>query len=178
MKHNIDEIKLLLVKFYDGESSLEEENVINEFFEQSEVPKELLTEAAQFRFYKAESAIVAPGDDFEKRLINSINSYEASSKIVKSRNYMYYSSAAAVVLIAVTLFFTVFQQSKDLENVYHNQSDPEQVYYETAKALQIIAESMDAATSNLDKLSMVEQGFNGLGTFSLINFDDNDFNNN
>ena len=89
MKHNIDEIKLLLVKFYDGESSLEEEIVINEFFEQSEVPKELMTEAAQFRFYKAESAIVAPGDDFEKRLINSINSYEASSKIVKSRNYIY-----------------------------------------------------------------------------------------
>lgn len=178
MKHNIDDIKLLLEKFYEGESTLEEEMVITEFFAKSEVPQELMAEAAQFGFYRAESEIVAPGDDFDKRLINSINNYEASSKIVKSRNYIYYSSAAAVVLIAVTLFFTVFQQSSDLQNYYHNDSDPEAVYYETTKALQIIAESLDAATRDLDKLNMVEQGFGGLGAFSLINLDENNFNNN
>ncbi len=177
MKHNIDEIKLLLEKFYEGETTLEEEFLLTEFFEQSEAPREMFAEAAQFKFYTEEAAITATGTDFESRLIASIEQYEMQRKIKKSRKY-YYSSAAAAVLVALTIYLSLFRSTNDFDNYIHNESDPEVAYYETARALQLISENMEQATRDLDKLNMVEQSFSIFTSFSLINSDENNFNNN
>lgn len=178
MKHNIDEIKFLLDKFYEGDTTLEEEAILTEFFEQSEVPRELLAEAAQFKFYNEEAAVTAPDIDFEAKLVASIEQYEANRKIIKSRNIIYYSSAAAVVLIALTVYLSIFRSGNDFDNYIYNNSDPEVAYYETARALQIISESMEQATRDFDKLNMVDQSFSIFGAFSLINLDENNINNN
>lgn len=178
MKHNIDDIKLLLDKFYEGDTNLEEEATLTEFFEQDNIPRELAAEAAQFKFYSEEAAITSPSVDFESKLIESIEQYEAQRKVRKNRNYIYYSGAAAVVVLALTVYLNFFRSGSELDNFIHNDSDPEIAYYETARALQIIADNMQEATRDLDKLNMVEQSFSIFGAFSLINLDDDNFNNN
>ena len=69
------EIIQLLTKYYDGNSTIEEERLLKEFFSGPCVPEELLDEQEIFRCYSSISNkdVPEPSADFEKRIISAID---------------------------------------------------------------------------------------------------------
>lgn len=97
----------LLKKYYNGETTPEEERQLKEFFARK---KELSPEGDLFGFFAAES---------EKDLEFSISENEILSKInkknvVKLSVFFKYAAIAAVILIAFNIFyFTIWQENAD-----------------------------------------------------------------
>ena len=109
----------LLEKYYNGETSVEEENILRAFFEAGDVPDHLRAEAEIFGFFNQEKKASLSGE-MEARL-DKIISDSGSPKLNLGRGLKYYwlSGAAAVILILIGIFVDLklrensFEVSKD-----------------------------------------------------------------
>ena len=99
-------LKELLVKYYKGETSLEEERILKECFSGNEVLPGFEAEKVIFSHYSVMSTTQDAPDDLEVRILDSINSYESNHRRTgkKLRIYSSISIAAAFMLFAVSYF--------------------------------------------------------------------------
>ncbi len=144
----LKKIKPLLVKYYDGSTSVEEEVLLKAFFEQKDIPDYLKPDKEMFLFYASEKEEeYLP--DFEKDILQAIE-YEKESKESKIRHfpkYLYWvSSVAASLLIVLSLYF--YQKSPSLEDTYDN---PELAYLETKKVLYSVSSKLNKGTLTVDE---------------------------
>lgn len=97
-------IEQLVERYFDAETSLEEEQILRSFFSQEDIPAEMQQWAPLFA-YKDENML---GDDFEARILQQIGETQQTAvvkaKEVKLTQYlMPLFKAAAVVAIILTL---------------------------------------------------------------------------
>lgn len=92
------DIEELLEKYYDGDTTLEEEKVLKSFFQNENVPAHLQSHAAQFRYY-VESAQEQPSITFDERLNLILN--PAPEKPIKKLTSWFMRIAAGLALILV-----------------------------------------------------------------------------
>jgi hypothetical protein len=146
---NQEEIKQLLDKYYDGETTRDEEIVLKEYFSHNAVPSELTDEAEIFRYYSGSFVIPEPSDDFENRIISAIDSADQIADNIKRRKiYITLSGVAAVMLILAGTYFFFIQKSEPRDTY----SDPEIAYAETMKILYNVSGRINHGTKALGQL--------------------------
>ena len=97
-------IEQLLERYFNAETSLEEERILRSFFSQTDIPAELEQWKALFTVADEESL----GDDFDERILQMIGE-EPQQPIVKARKVLLTQrlmplfKAAAIVAIILTL---------------------------------------------------------------------------
>ena len=93
-------IEQLLERYWQGETTLQEENILRSFFSQQDIPEHLQKYKALFTYEKEEPL----GDDFDTRILEMIGENEPEAKTVTliSRLKPLFK-AAAVVAIILTL---------------------------------------------------------------------------
>jgi len=96
-------IEKILVKYFEGETSLSEERMLREFFQQDDVPAHLVELKEQFELYEEESHEELP-DDFNETLFGEIDKQERGRKHSRRTTIYYISGVAASILILITLF--------------------------------------------------------------------------
>ena len=103
-------IEQLLNKFYDGNSTLEEERLLTEYFLNEENTDERWKEDRQLFLALHDMPIEVP-ENVSKRLEKTIMQFDASQKILPRKKTLYYwiSGAAAVALLCVGLHFFTAQ---------------------------------------------------------------------
>lgn len=92
------DIQHLIDKYFDGESSAEEEKILHRYFTQEDLPEELKVYASLFRFLDDEATALA--------ILNEIRSEEkrpARRRLLSLRNLRTIAAVAATLLIAVLL---------------------------------------------------------------------------
>lgn len=92
------DIQHLIDKYFDGESSAEEEKILRRYFTQEDLPEELKVYAPLFRFLDDEATALA--------ILNEIRSEEkrpARRRLLSLRNLRTIAAVAATLLIAVLL---------------------------------------------------------------------------
>ena len=99
-----EEIKLLLSKYYDGESSLQEEKQLQELFLSGNYPPEFSDDARVFVFYALSSGKRISDPDFEKEMDELFESLPQSAPERNLRRIPWL--AAATILLLAGLFFT------------------------------------------------------------------------
>jgi len=146
-------IKILLEKYWNCETTLEEESLLQEYLSRSDIPEDLKEFAALFQYYKSQREIRV-SEGFEDRVLNEIESKEKKG----NRRYLhlYYKVAAAVILIlfVVTIhqrFIAVRDKATVL--VQDTFDDPEKALEETKKALLLISEKWSKGKDNIARLS-------------------------
>ena len=96
------EIIQLLTKYYEGNSTIEEERLLKEYFRGPGVPEELLEEQEIFRSFSriSNSDVPEPSADFELRIFAAIDREEKRTAIPgRRRLYVMLSGVAAALLI-------------------------------------------------------------------------------
>lgn len=79
-------IEQLMERYFQCETSLEEERILRTFFSQKDVPVALLPYRDLFVYEQSETKDVCLGDDFDKRMMELINEQEKEQpKVVKAR---------------------------------------------------------------------------------------------
>lgn len=110
---NTEKIKQLIEKFYDGQTSLEEEQQLHEYFQREEIPDELQSEAAYFQYSATvgEESTSADFDPFAKMEAESSSQRAESSEL--SNQTLMWSLRIAAGFILLLIGFSAGQFLED-----------------------------------------------------------------
>lgn len=105
--HNMDYkyINQLLERYWNGETSLEEEQILRSFFSQLCVPEELAKYRSLFNYEQTEAKADRLGDDFDERIMSMIDEpHEVKAQPIRiSQRFAPLFKAVAMVAIVLTL---------------------------------------------------------------------------
>jgi len=93
-------IEQLLERYWEGETTLQEEAILRTFFNQEDVPADLMKYKSFFDCGLQEETL---GDDFDARILSSIGQEEPQVRIISLSRLKPLFKAAAVVAILLTI---------------------------------------------------------------------------
>lgn len=155
------DIRRLLEKFYQGESTLEEERKLQQYFDSTAVPEELVPDKELFEAIGEGTGSVEVPEDLNGKILSSIDRLE--KKETRTRRISVYSlsglAAGLLVMIAVYLFFLRDDNrsliaSNQMTDTYE---DPMQAYEEARKALVYVSNKLNTGTSELEQVKQVSK---------------------
>jgi hypothetical protein len=147
----------LLKKYWECETSLEEEKELKTYFNQ-EFDQKYKDVAPLFRYYEKEQNTGGLDGFFDERILAKI---EKPQESIKKRGllinmFLNASKVAAVGLIIATAgYFIKEEMSKEELKPYMSDTfeDPEKAFEETKKALQLISKNFNKGRKEVRKLS-------------------------
>lgn len=152
---NTTEVKILLDKYYDGETSLDEEKFLKAYFESEQVDPSLREHAAMFSFIRSEAGVKA-GDGLEEKITDGLSASTSIPFYRHGRFWVYVSGIAASILFLLTLVFEtrINQDHKDtLDGTAYTREDARKAYDQTRIALAYVSEKYVAGTEPLGEIS-------------------------
>jgi len=158
-------IEKILVKYFEGETSLSEERMLREFFQQDDVPAHLVELKEQFELYEEESHEELP-DDFNETLFGEIDKQERGRKHSRRTTIYYISGVAASILILITLFirFDPFISSSQYDDEEANLA-----FAEASRILYFVSDKFNQGTSPLGKVARFDEELNNLNNLKKFN---------
>ena len=151
------EIEKLLNRYLEGESTLEEEALLKEYFSQPGIPVEHLEMQEIFRYLAKVGKESAPPFDVTKELNAVIeNEWKKESVNRFRRVYAWIGSAAAVLIISFGIFQYLNKPETGIKDTY---KDPKLAYLETKQALMKVSRIMNRNTAKLKYLTNVDASF-------------------
>lgn len=157
---SVDEIRLLLGKFYEGETSFEEERLLVDFFATcSDVPKDLKVDKAVF----AELSGIDMGDDvaipdgFAEELCDAIEKEIQKQNVIPFKlwwNWRRVAGVVAIVCVIASTWVYMFYQTEHSSGgkVYVPQTEEDAIAV-TSKALLLVAEKMNDVNEHMTSVS-------------------------
>lgn len=93
-------IEQLVDRYFDGETTLEEEQILRSFFRQENVPAQLKAYQDLFR-YQHEAGKVGLGDDFDAKILEAVGQPVVKARRIslKARLQPFYRAAAIVAIV-------------------------------------------------------------------------------
>lgn len=161
---NKEYIRELLDKYLDGNTSVEEERILRDFFTQRDVPKEFRTEALWFHHTGKQMAGNDEIGSLENDLSQWVDKQERTEKSIRMRSWIISIAAGFAILVGVSLFFK-YRQSDTLKDTYE---DPQIAYLEAKKVLMYVSETFNKGTEKLEPVSHIEEGTNEMSIFSTF----------
>lgn len=148
-----EELKKLLEKYYDGETSREEEERLKNFFSGHDVFPGYEAEKEIFCHYAGSERIPVPSVDFEDRILKGIDDLEKKQRsIFLKKRYITAMSAAAAILLLIGSYFVFFNKEAQ-EDTF---SDPQLAYAETMRILNEVSVKLNKATEALKPLNKMQ----------------------
>jgi len=157
-------LKELLEKYYNGETSIEEELRLKEYFSGKDVLPGYEAEKEIFRLYSASGQIAAPDDELEARIKIAIDHLEEPKmkRIPVIRRYTVMSIAAGLLILIASYF--MLKHHAEPKDTF---SDPRLAYAETMKILSEVSYKLNKGTSALEPVRKVARAAqSGLGSVS------------
>ena len=167
---NTSEIEVLLEKFYEGNTSLQEEQTLRNFFLGTDVPAHLKLHQRMFHYFVMEQRQEAGDADLNQKFMAQVIEKPGEALVVplhsnRSR-FLFIAGIAASILLLVGLFFTfqhaVFNRSKML----HGDQDPELSYANASEALMMVSGNLNTGIRQIEKLQMVDKAMKNVQLFN------------
>lgn len=146
-------IEKILEKYWEGNSTLEEEKRLKDFFTHQEVPEHLKKYIPLFQYYVEEGNYAPLGNNFEEKVMNKITSIDSSSG---GFSWQFVFKIAASLLIIAALGAVIIQNSKvepDPIVMADTFDDPEVAYDEMKKALAVFSSQLNKGTEKLSEIA-------------------------
>lgn len=151
----------LLDRYWEGETSLEEEALLRRFFSEShpDMPESLQEAAPLFGYFREEMEKEAA---LEERLpeMPALEEVRPVTKVVPLSPFRHWMKYAAVLLMAVGMGYAMkqFRQTETKARIAEVQQqkmeeETRMAYLETKKALQLLAKNLNKGTEKMQKLS-------------------------
>ncbi len=161
---NIREIEKSLEKYFNGESSLAEEETLMEFFSGEDVPEHLRSIAPQFRYYQAQQQIKIQDAEFDEKVLERID----KDRILifpagKRSKVLWIAGAAASILILVAVFMKLSVYSDKIMDTY---SDPAIAYQEARKIVLFVSGKYAKGTEPLSQIAKFDEGMKDMKPLS------------
>ncbi|MEM6362319.1 MAG: hypothetical protein AAF149_02910 [Bacteroidota bacterium] len=152
---DLDRIERLLAKYWECETSVEEERELQLFFLSDEAPDKWKSLIPLFQYYKHERDEKKLDTMFDERVIAQIEKKPSIRKHVKVRKLFYdIARVAAVGLILVTATYFIRDDYKKTTADLGTFETPEEAFEETKKALQMISKNFNKGRKEAKKVAV------------------------
>lgn len=151
------EIEQVLERYYEGDTTLKEEQLLREYFNGANVADHLKSHQPLFRYFSA-SASESPA---REPLVVSIAPVR--------HKILYISSLAAGVLLIVGLFFTFLNNQSARNRTLANNHEMQMAYLQAEDALMLVSGNLNNGLHLVRKLSTFDKALNDMqriGKFS------------
>lgn len=146
---DLRQVEKILEKYWEGNSSMEEERLIKDFFAFGDVPEHL--ERYRELFITEELSVNPILDrDFDQEIINKISGS-------KSQNRWTILKIAAIGLILIITSISVFQMDNQATIAEDTTETPEEALAETKRAFLMIAEAMTISEKQVMMFSKLDE---------------------
>jgi hypothetical protein len=166
---NTSEIEVLLEKFYEGNSSLQEEKILRDFFRKQDVPAHLKPHQPLFAFYGAEQQRTISDPGFDQKLKFLILEESGEAPVVQMhpnrRRLVFATSIAASFLLVVGLFFTLRHDVNNRSLQQTDKQDAALAYANASEALMMVSGNLNNGLKQMEKLQVVEKAFKDFTLF-------------
>ena len=164
-------IERLIEKFYNGDTTIGEERMLENFFSQKKIPASFEAERDLFRFYNSSRNEKLHDDQLEQKIVQAIES-EGGDLTGKKRRLIYtVTSIAASFLILLGSWFILLSPAGPglaLSRYQDTFDNPEIAYLETQKALLYVSSKLNNGTQELNNLAKFDKVTKELGNLSLV----------
>ncbi|WP_155827778.1 hypothetical protein [Gillisia sp. JM1] len=135
----LNNLRNLLQKYEEGETSLQEERDLKKYFSTNEVPEEFIAYKSIFNFNTESRKIKYPKD--------------SQLKSTPKRKWAYAGVAASILIIMSFLFFNDLTNKKLEDQNLGTIEDPEQAYLKTKETLKMVADVFSDGREDLKYLN-------------------------
>ena len=164
---NLQEIDQLLEKFFNGETSLEEEKQLRKFFSSGEVPPKWQGMAEYFSFLGEERSLGIEKPGFDDGIEESIGESRISRLFDIRRPWIYWAAGVAASLLILVAIFVEFDPfSGKISDTYDN---PEVAYVQAKKILMFVSTQLNKGTENLDQINKFDDGLKNIQPVASFN---------
>lgn len=153
------QIEELLQKYWDCETTLEEENALRNFFNSGSVPENLKEAATLFQYFEMQKSKEVIDPKFESTVVDQLKKNKAADG-GKLRRMVFASMriAAGVAVLLAAIYVVRLEVNKAdpmaMEDTYET---PEQAFEETKKALMMISKGFGRAEQQAKKINLFNE---------------------
>jgi hypothetical protein len=166
----LNEIKTLLEKYYDGLTSSEEDQALRNIFCRQRVPDELAADREFFLYLDSQKKIVPMNRGLQKKLASQIDSWNKKERRVRyiHLGYKFASIAAVIAILIVSYLIIKPPENKHVITVYEKDTyaDPKLAYAEVKRTLLYISEKLNKGTKPLSHVSRLNEAMEEFSSFS------------
>ncbi|MGC9373717.1 MAG: hypothetical protein ACP5DQ_01575 [Bacteroidales bacterium] len=168
---NRKQIKALLEKYYNGETSLEEEKQLQNYFTANEGYEEFAEDKAIFIFTTEEAKQTNQLPDLGNEIWNNIEKNENINRLKNKKLLHYCLSIAASIAIFVVSFFFVHNEINKQSTITFNDTydNPELAYLQAKEALLYVSSKLNSGTEHLEPIQKINKGKDELILLSTFN---------
>lgn len=156
---NTREVKILIEKYFDGETTLQEEEQLKHFFNSEEVPEELQELVPVFTFFKEEKQIVPSG-----KLNGQILQIPATARVIpfmqRRTFWLTVTGIAASILLLLTILIESGNKQPQKQNNFtqsrFTREEAQIAYKQTQHALAYISEKFNQGTEPLNQVAKID----------------------
>ncbi len=145
----------LLKKYWNCETSLEEEKQLREYFGSDDIPEQLKETASMFRYFEEAKKKSLNDLAFDGQVMRKINPRQGQMR------RLFYNSmriaAGLLVVVAATWFIRTEVRQTIPQEMVDTYDDPELAFEETKKALLMISKSFGTAEQQARKINMFNE---------------------
>lgn len=170
---DLKQIKSLLEKYYNGETSIEEEKILKTYFEGKSVSDELIADRDIFMYNSNEIKVQDSLPDLSEEIWNGIKKDQVAdnSRITKRINYRLLRIAAGFIVLFASYFLLkneIFDHTQTIQYTDTYKS-PEEAYQETKKTLLYVSQLLNSGTEHLEPINKMDEGTNKLNPLATFN---------
>jgi hypothetical protein len=151
-------IEALLEKYWNAETSLEEEQQLHEFFRSAEVPAHLKEAAELFRYFSEEKNKSMTDPSFDKTVTKQLQQRHGG-KVIDMKNWFQMARIAAGIAVIVAAVYLIGQEVRKSSpnEISDTESDPQLAFEETKKALLMISKGFHKAEKEASQINLINE---------------------
>lgn len=149
-------IEQLLEKYWNCETSLEEEQELKDFFRSGNPPEGLKEAAALFRYFDQQQKKTVEEVSFDAEVKKKIRAQKPWGKIIQL-NYIARIAAGLIVVMAATYFIREEVRKAYPPEPTDTYTDPRVAFEETKKALMMISKGFGKAQQEAGKINLFNE---------------------
>ena len=149
-------INALLEKYWNCETSLEEEQQLKEYFRGKQIPEQLRETAVLFQYFDEHKKKDLMDSGFDHEVLAKVKTPKQGKVVKLLYNSMRIAAGIAVLVVATFLVRNEIRKGNPapVEDTY---DDPKIAFEETKKALQMISKSFGSAQDKAKKINMFNE---------------------
>ncbi len=169
---DVIKIRTLLEKYYSGDTSIDEENTLRNYFEGEDIDSEFITDKDIFLYNIHEKKAEEYIPDLTDEIWNNIQKNDSGETSNQNRLVYFYLRIAAGIIILFGVYFLIQNQifNKGYKIKYSDTyNNPEQAYKQARETLLYVSVMLNKGTDHMEPIHKVNKEAQKLNKLSFFN---------